>query len=220
MSRMRKSFERGENFRDAKLICIAVEGAITEKMYFELLAASCQNRRTRVHVIPRKDTDSSPKHILSNIEKYFENYDKRLADDVYLVIDRDAWPDKMLADVEKTCFEKSYTLIMSNPCFELWFLLHIDDVSAYSREEKNKIKQNKRISRAKNAPKYLEKILSEKINGFDKWSETSINKLVPRVNIAIKNSEKMDPPSPEERGWPKHLCTQVHFVVKRIIKSD
>lgn len=219
MSRMRKSFERGENVRDAKLICIALEGAITEKIYFEQLAEYWHNRKTRVAVIPRDNTDSSPKHILHNIEKYFADYDKHLADDVYLVLDRDTWTDKMLADVEKTCFEKSYTLIMSNPCFELWFLLHIDDVSAYNREEKEKIRQNKRISRAKNAKKYLEKILSEKINGFDKCSETSINKLVPKVRIAITNSEKLNPPSPEERGWPDFLCTQVLFLARNIIEK-
>jgi hypothetical protein len=218
MSRMQKKFKRGENVRDAKLICIAVEGTITEKIYFESLAATYRNRKTRVVIVPRENTDSSPTHIIRNIKEYFADYDKQMADEVYLVLDRDRWQPKMLADVEKACFEKSYVLIMSNPCFELWLLLHKEDVSTYSREEKEKIRKNKRTGRSKSAKKYLEKLLSDRMRGFDKCSEASIKKLIPKVKIAILYAKRLKPPSPEERGWPdKDIGTQVHYVAEKII---
>ncbi|MFO7841629.1 MAG: RloB family protein [Fidelibacterota bacterium] len=217
MSRMQKSYVRKEAFRDAKLLYIAVEGIYTEKIYFEQLAKKYRNPKTKLIIIPRKSTDSSPSHIMHNLIMQLTNYDDVIADNVYLVIDRDKWKHKMLTNVEKECFQKKYTFIVSNPCFELWLLLHKDDVSVYSREEKNKVKENKRNSRAKNAKKYLEKILSDRIGGYNKTSEVSIIKFIPTVKTAVANAEKLNPPLPSERGWPETLCTQVHIVAQKII---
>lgn len=217
MSRMRKHFERREAFRDAKLVFIAVEGMCTEKIYFEKLAKEYKNPQTKVIVVPRDTTDSAPIHILNNLMDKLLDYDKLISDEVYVVIDRDAWKAKMMADVEKTCFEKGFSFIVSNPCFELWLLLHVDDVSVYSAEEKDLIKQNKRVSRARKAKKHTEKLLSEKMAGFNKTSEASIKKFIPHVNMAIINAEKLNSPYLTERGWPKEVGTQVHYLANKII---
>ncbi len=219
MSRMHKNHERKEPFRDARLILIAVEGICTEKLYFELLSQSHKNSKIKVNIVKRYNTDSSPKHIFNNLIKQLANYNNKLPDEIYMVIDRDAWTSKMMDEVQKQCFEKGFYFIVSNPNFELWLLLHINDVSSFTNEEKILIKNNKRISRAKNAKKYIEKLLSDKTGGFNKTKASSIIKFIPKVETAIKNAVKLNPPPPEKRGCSIEIGTQVHFLVKEIIQK-
>ena len=53
--------------------------------------------------------------------------------------------------------------------------------------------------------------------GFNKTSEASIIKFIPHVNKAITNAEKLNPPYLTERGWPKEVGTQVHYLANIII---
>lgn len=220
MSRLQKQYKRKEEFRDAKLIYIAVEGILTEKIYFEKLALEYKNSRTKILIIPRESTDSSPEFIFDNLIEKLPNYDDIISDNVFIVIDRDQWPQKIMSKVEKSCYEKGYKFIVSNPCFELWLLLHYEDISTFDQSTKELIKKNKKVTKAKNAKKYIEKSLSDIAGGYNKTNETSIAKFIPLVNIAITNAEKMNPPSLSERGWPDKLCTQVHFLVEEIMKYN
>ena len=49
--RSRNSFERGEAFRDARLVVIASEGKDTERIYFKALAKEYTTPRVHVHIL-------------------------------------------------------------------------------------------------------------------------------------------------------------------------
>lgn len=219
MSRMRKHYKRAVPFRDAKLLLIAVEGTHTERIYFELLSEQYKNSRIKVEVVKRDGTRSSPDHVLDDLISHSDAYNLKMKDEIFLVIDRDKWTSRMLSEVQKSCFERNISLLVSNPNFELWLLLHIEDVSQLSDEEKKKIKENKRVGPQRNARKYLEKTLSDKMDGYNKTGRTSIGKFIPYVETAIENAKKPDPSDPEcRRGWPCELGTHVYLVVEKILE--
>lgn len=127
--------ERREAFRDARLIVIASEGKDTERIYFKALAKEYTNPRVHVHILERHENEqnnSSPEHVLKQLNDYKGQYDLESDDELWLVIDRDRWTDAMLSHVAKECAQDDYLHVaLSNPCFELWLLLHLVDIIEY-----------------------------------------------------------------------------------------
>ena len=39
---------------------------------------------------------------------------------------------------------------MSNPCFEIWLILHLKELSEFTQEEQNLIFENAKVSKSKN----------------------------------------------------------------------
>ena len=217
---MRKQYKRAVPFRDAKLLLIAVEGTHTERLYFELLSEDHKDSRIKIKVVQRHDTRSSPDHVLDDLLNRLDSTNLKMKDEIFLVIDRDKWTSRMLSEVQKSCFERNIFLLVSNPNFELWLLLHVEDVSQLSDEEKKKIKENKRVSPQRNARKYLEKTLSDKMDGYNKTGRKSIGKFIPYVSTAIENAKKLVLSDTEcQRGWPCHIGSQVYIVAENIFEE-
>jgi hypothetical protein len=51
-------------------------------------------------------------------------------DTFWLCVDRDRWPQDVLENVFRECIARGYQVVLSSPCFELWMLLHFEDVAA------------------------------------------------------------------------------------------
>ena len=128
MTTMRKkrplNRERVE-FRDARLFVIATEGKHTEPQYFRLFHTT----KIQIEILPTEDGASSPQSILNRIDDYRKSYDLGEDDQLFVVIDRDRWPERTLSQVSQHCSQRGYILAVSNPCFELWLYLHFLDVT-------------------------------------------------------------------------------------------
>ncbi|OAP35163.1 hypothetical protein AU381_25770 [Sinorhizobium glycinis] len=122
-SRKKRPLDRTvETLRDARLIIIATEGSLTEKIYFE----SFRFTNVQVRVIPSENGKSSPQHVLENAKVYKETFDLGDGDELWLVIDVDRWPAATLSEVAAVTTAKKIGLAVSNPSFELWLALHLD----------------------------------------------------------------------------------------------
>ena len=145
--------ERREAFRDARLIVIASEGKDTERIYFKALAKEYTNPRVHVHILERSEAEqnnSSPEHVLKQLNDYKEQYALEADDELWLVIDKDRWTEAMLSRVATECTQDEYMhMALSNPCIELWLLLHLVDVASLSPEEQQQWLENRRNSRRK-----------------------------------------------------------------------
>lgn len=78
--------------RDARLFIIVVEGANTERLYFENLETRDLVPRTRfkLHIVPPEDHKSAPQHLINNAEKAKDEYRPRLEEDeIWIVFDVD-----------------------------------------------------------------------------------------------------------------------------------
>lgn len=116
-----------KHVRDTSLIIIATEGQKTEPLYFKMEVFQ-ENHRTQVIIIPSDDRGSSPRSVLDRLHEFAEEYQFREGDQFWLVIDKDRWTDEMLREIIGMCDESGYQIALSNPCFELWLLLHFRKV--------------------------------------------------------------------------------------------
>jgi hypothetical protein len=137
-----KPLVRQTNLRDARLIVIATEGTKTEPKYFHDLAHSSKYRNSKVHVevIKRDESSSSPRAVLRELDKFKSDFNLSETDELWLVFDIDRWGEQV-SEVAQECIQKKYHLAISNPCFELWLLLHHSDLQSYNIQD---LAQNKR----------------------------------------------------------------------------
>ena len=115
---------RPQFVRDARIFVIAVEGEKTEAQYFSLF----ENTRIHVEVLPAGPEGlSAPKQVLERLVKFEERFDLGKDDERWLVIDVDKQRGQFLDEVTRVARESGYGLAVSNPCFELWLLLHFQE---------------------------------------------------------------------------------------------
>ena len=207
MPRERRDFVRRTGFRDASLVVIACEGAVTEPKYFNGLKERLHSPRIHVEVVLRQDrTQSSPDAVLRHLDAFAEAWFLRDGDTLWLVVDRDpqSWKPAMIADVAQRCYHKGYLLALSNPCFELWLLLHFEDVPQQSEERRCRLLEN--------ADDLLKKEESQHRQARRDWNY--IDHFLPHTETAIHRARVLDT-EPGAR-WPSGLGTRVYRLVELI----
>ena len=210
--------ERREAFRDARLIVIATEGKDTERIYFKALAKEYTNPRVHVHILKRaegEENNSSPEHVYQQLDEYKKQYSLESDDELWLVIDKDHWTEAMLSSVASKCTQDEFMhMALSNPCIELWLLLHLVDVSLLTPEEQQQWMENRK--RSKNADPFL-KILLRKLMGSYHESAYDTSILIPHVEEAISRARILDV-NTEDR-WPQTLGTRVYLLAESVMNK-
>lgn len=144
-SRKRRPLNRTiPHLHDTNLVIIASEGEQTEKQYFENIFG-IRSRRVQIRVLESQAGKSAPKHVLARLKNYARDIPLIKNDQLWLVIDKDRWPDAQLHQVAQQCWRCSFRLAVSRPCFEIWLLLHFADLTpdmanASSRDVKNRLR--------------------------------------------------------------------------------
>ncbi|MDD6003034.1 MAG: RloB family protein [Bacteroidales bacterium] len=208
--------ERQEAFRDARLIVIATEGKDTERIYFKALAKEYTNPRVHVHILERSETEqnnSSPEHVLKQLNDYKEQYALEADDELWLVIDKDRWTEAMLSRVATECTQDDYMhMALSNPCIELWLLLHLVDAASLSPAEQQQWLENRRKS--KSADPYLKMRLRQEMGSYHEAAYDA-QMLIAHVDKAIKRAKALDK-NPSDR-WPQSLGTRVYLLAESVM---
>lgn len=210
--RTRRSFERPEGIRSARLIVIASEGRKTESIYFEALRDTAALSNVIIKVLRRDDNHSAPNKVLAQLKDFKAQYSLEEDDELWMVIDRDKWADKMLSDVARQCNQdKNLRIALSNPCFELWLLLHMEDVNSMSDEERASLSENRRESRS--ADPWIKKRLRLKMGSYHEAGyDTSL--LLPHLQIARDRAEILD--VNKKHRWPQDIGTRVYRIIDSI----
>lgn len=208
--------ERREAFRDARLIVIASEGKDTERIYFRALAKEYTNPRMHVHILERSEDEqnnSSPEHVLKQLNDYKGHYELESDDELWLVVDRDRWTEAMLSRVATECAQDNFMHVaLSNPCIELWLLLHLVDATLLTSEEEQLWMENRRKS--KNADPYLKVRLRQEMGSYHE-SSYDAKMLIEHVDVAIARAEALDK-NPADR-WPQTLGTRVYLLAESVM---
>ena len=210
--------ERREAYRDARLIVIASEGKNTERIYFKALAKEYTNPRVHVHILERcvdEQNNSSPEHVLKQLNDYKNLYDLEADDELWLVVDKDQWKDKMLSRVATECaLEVSMHMALSNPCFELWLLLHLEDAVSLTPEEQMLWMENRRKS--KNADPYLKVRLRQIMGSYHESSYDALS-LIVHAEDAIERARALDKNLNDR--WPQTLGTRVYLLAESVMNK-
>lgn len=211
--------ERREAFRDARLIVIASEGKDTERIYFKALAKEYTNPRVHVHILKRSEDEknnSSPEHVLEQLNEYKCQYELEADDELWLVTDKDHWTEAMLSRVATECMQDvSMHMALSNPCFELWLLLHLVDVASLTPEEQRLWMENRRKSKSSNP--YLKVLLRQKMGSYHE-SAYDVLTLIQHVEVAIERARLLDK-NPADR-WPQTLGTRVYLLAESVMNRN
>lgn len=209
------NYTRKEASLDSKLIIIAAEGEFTEKIYFEALRKHARNSRVHIKILERDEENrhnSSPEYVLEQLMQYKTENPIEQDDELWLVIDRDRWIIQSISAVAQHCVQDSnYHLALSNPCFKLWLILHLRDISLESEEEKIKMLEN--LKETKNADAYLKRKLRALLGSYQE-SNYDADKLVLQVADAIARAEDLD--KDKSARWPQGLGTHVYKLAKSI----
>lgn len=186
--RAEKSRESRKKRKTNKLILIICEGKDTETDYFE----NFNSKYTKVQVkIADKSSKgknrgkvTDPENLVKKAVKFKKEYDieEKNGDRVWCVFDIDInynnnnAVQSKISEIQKAKLKADKDKIrlgMSNPCFELWYLLHFEYTTAIMKSYSD-----------------VQKKLIKYINDYDKTKDVYYL-LKDRIDIAVKNSKKL-----------------------------
>ena len=212
------NYARTEGILDSRLIVIAAEGERTEKIYFEALRAYARNSRVHIKILERDEEhkhNSSPEYVLDQLTQYKNENALDPDDELWLVIDRDDWKQAALRVVAQKCAQdEALHLALSNPCFELWLMLHMEEVATKTDEEKERLFKNKREG---THDPYLKRVMRRLMGGSYNEAHYDAYVLVPHVREAIARAESLD--AHKKARWPEELGTRVYLLAESILRS-
>ncbi|WP_147677928.1 RloB family protein [Algibacter pacificus] len=212
---------RKGGFLDAeKLFVLSYEGTVSEKKYFnDFRESRFFNDSGLIEIVPLKKEENSgtdPLSVKKLLKKAKLDFQFKKTDEFWLIIDRDHWEtihkidfDKLVADCKK---ENNFFLAMSNPCFEIWLIMHLKDISEYNNVEKTKLFENLKITSKKN---HIDIVLGElQGRGYNKKPNPEI--YLPRTKLAIERAKNLDN---YKESYPKKLGSHVYKLIEKLLKG-
>lgn len=212
--RLRNTLDKRKQRKTRKIIVLGVEGKNqTETLYFSEL----ERRQNDYHFIFHKTNDTDPLKIINNTAKDAkkQGLNTKYGDIAAVVFDMDldyakTKEHKQILELAKN---KNIEIYSSNPCFELWYLLHfrystksfnsskevIDELKKYIPDyKKNRcdfnILEPQSYEAIKNAKQLQTKIAetSKNRNSIVNNPNTDVYKIVETVLPKIKKGGKCD----------------------------
>ncbi|SRR6266545_2430194 len=197
--RKKRPLDRTTNVvRDANLIVIASEDKYAARQYF----AFFRSTKIQFKVLETEDGKSAPEHVLDRLDEYMKEFDIGEGDEFWLVCDCDHWNKsghiKNLVGAIQECRQKGIQVALSNPCFELWLLLHFADFPP--AEKLTCVEVEKQIRKA--------------VGAYDKTKVYNLPIDSEGVKSAVKRSADNQPAS---SGIPDRPQTGVHRIIQDLL---
>jgi hypothetical protein len=198
-----KIYHKIEPEKEVKKVFIFCEGD-REVNYFQYFKGFSSN--IDIIPIPNNNNQSDPEKLYDDavlklfgneVERPKFNFNEKLGDEVWFVIDTDKWNEgNKINTVRGNCSKQvNWKVAQSNPCFEIWLYFHFHPT----------------------------KPLENEIQSFTTFKEFVDNKIPGGFNSmkyplyfqdAIKHS-KMN--FENDKNQPKYLSTEVHYVAECIL---
>ena len=209
---------REGGFKEAeKLFILAYEGEKTEPYYFNGLRGSdLFNDSGIIEIISlvrsnRSGTD--PFSVKSLLKAAKSTFRFKSTDEFWLVVDRDHWEtkhkhsfDQIISECE---IEGNFFMALSNPCFEIWIILHFVDPSSWTNEQMAMIYENQKSGGKNYLSKYISTVLGK---GYSKTPP--ILDMLPFTQLAIDRAKMID----KFDKYPKEVGTHIYKLVEKLIK--
>lgn len=225
----------------SKIIFLSCEGSVTEEEYIGVLSKIYDGVKGRVqlisvaedevHTLPKKRTreqnqvlgKSKPWQLVERINKFKEEkeakyeFSKYPEDEFWIVSDVDDNLDNHETEFKNAiqeCEEKGYKYAISNPFFEIWLLLHHDEVS----EEDRKYAVTK--THPYEATDHFKNRLEEKgapLTGNNKKQLRFEDYTDEKVRIAVKRAKELV--KGKEEKIPSDYGTYVYQIIEEILDA-
>lgn len=213
---------QGGHINAEKLFVLSYEGTVTEKKYFQDFRASIYfNNNGLIEIVPLKrpkDKGSDPFSVKKLLNWAKKEYGFKITDEFWLIVDRDDWEsihklsfDDLVTECKK---EENFYLAMSNPCFEIWLVFHLKNLSEFSKEEQALIFENAKIG-SKNHIDILVAQLQGGDRGYNKRPNPNI--YLPLTKTAIERAKSIDN---LEEDYPKSIGTHLYKLIEKLIDNE
>lgn len=213
---------QGGHIDAEKLFILSYEGTVTEKKYFQDFRTSKYfNNSGLIEIVPLKrlkDKGSDPFSVKKLLKEAKKDYGFKITDEFWLIVDRDDWEsihklsfDFLVVECKK---ETNFYLAMSNPCFEIWLVLHLKDLSEFSEEEQTLIFENAKIGN-KN---YIDNVVGQ-LQGGDRGynKRPNPNIYLPLTKKAINRAKSIDKLNED---YPKSIGTHLYKLIEKLIDNE
>lgn len=114
-------------------------------------------------------------------------------DKVCVIFDRDHRNlDDKLETILEMCDRHGIKIVMSNPNFELWLLMHFPDIGQYEPAmllENRKNLRHQLFQDASTSKRYLEILVSKRAEGYSKGKKLAFDRFLPYVNTAVEQAK-------------------------------
>ncbi len=200
MRKKRPLDRKSKPVRDASLVVIATEDRYAVKQYFDFF----ESTRIQFRVLETSGSDckSAPEHVLRRIDEYIKEFEIGDGDTFWVVCDCDHWvePNHLpnLTHVLQECRKKHIEVALSNPCFDLWLLLHFADFPS-----ENMLTCREVLNRLRAAA-----------GGYDKTKVYNLKIDDEKVRSAVKRAAAKYCSAEQ---IPKQLQTAVHRIIESLI---
>lgn len=185
-------------------VFIFTEGSVTEQRYFQEFIAFYNIPQARVRVIDRESTHSSPDSVIGYVIDFQKTIRKNESDIsahyvYWLVIDTDRWGANLAKTVDDA-YQRNFDVAISNPCFEIWLLLHYQDADS--------VKENESVLCSKSA-------INQAIHANCVSGSNEIDYFA-KTDIAINNSRLLDV-NPKHRLLPQ-IGTRIYNLASLLLE--
>ena len=188
-------YNEEENSQEPKKkFFIACEGEKTEYQYFKGVM-QCRYEigiNPLIEVIPIKhdrNTGSNPRNIYNEAKEAIDESESLFleGDELCIIADRDkkSFTPEQFDFLKEKHLAREIRFVLSNPCFEFWLLLHLDDCKSIDRAE---LLENRK-SGSRN---YVSTLLKERLGGYNKKRIHFISCFKDHIEDAIKNAKNFE----------------------------
>jgi len=105
---------------------IATEDSKITPKYLEDIFNACKISWEYIKIIPSVDGNSSPSGVIKELKKQTKGRIVDEHDELWILVDRDRWHPQQLSTLVNESIKIKAKIADSNPCFEVWLLLHSD----------------------------------------------------------------------------------------------
>jgi hypothetical protein len=189
--------------RDARLFIVATEDTYAPKQYFGFFSHS----RIHVEILETEHgAGNDPKRVVNRLVKFAEDYQIKEDDQLWALLDTDHWVEGShkpgLIEAIKDARQRGYRVAMSNPCFELWLLLHHEETAAVTFPNCDAV--GARIREVKGE--------------FNKKNLKSEHYPQPNIVVAIERAKALekDPGKAGSEYWPESNASRVYLLMDEL----
>ena len=212
MAQRSRKFTRITGVRSPDLLVIASEGAVTEVNYFQGVKSKIEESRINIEVLSRVESaHSGAERVIRQLDKYKRESGIGKSDQLCLVLDRDSQSltEKNLARVAKECDSKGYILALSNPCFEIWLLMHFKCLSEFNNSERAEMLNSK--------SRDMQALVRNCMPSGFQPTKLKIDDFWDSTEIAAERAEKAD--EDKNLRWPNVATSRIYLIMQKILPA-
>lgn len=206
--RERRPARSAAHKQPARRLLVVCEGEVTEPAYLRGYERHVRNATLKLE-IPNLGSERDPLRLIRHAQRLSKEATKRARkendrflayDEVWCVFDIDENPDARIRETAQLAAAHGIELAVSNPCFELWLLLHFQESPGAQHRHA------------------VQRMLGTYIPGYNKHLDFAV--VEPGLADAARRARRLDSEAEEEGETGRNPSTGVYRLAESISRKE